>query len=189
MLVSALSTDMTGTIFAKQFQPLEGRLKDCGTLYTIIRVPLLLEFLYLQQESIKNQGTIFGPINEVTKFSPMTLQDVADAIAAVLANPTKHINKTYRLVTPPITHAELAQVFSAATGKPVHYQQVSYDVARTSLVNGGLAEWQADGILELYRHMEEDAPYNASQGDFRTITGRDPTSLDAWAQQVGGTFK
>lgn len=55
----------------------------------------------------------------------------------------------------------------------------------------GLPEWQAEGCLELYRLIDSGAPEtNATDmGDYKAITGEEPTDLKAWLAPIAKHFK
>lgn len=55
----------------------------------------------------------------------------------------------------------------------------------------GFPDWQAEGVMELYRLIDSGSPQvnQANLNDYTTITGKQPTSLKAWVSQVTGAFK
>jgi uncharacterized protein YbjT (DUF2867 family) len=117
----------------------------------------------------------------------VTLQDVGDAAAVILSNPAPHAFRTYNLSGPHYTNAELAAALTTALGRPIDYVQVPYEAAKKSFVDKGWPEWQAGGVMELLRMVDAGA-YGYSTDDFTTITGRAPTSVQAWVEAVKGGF-
>jgi len=189
VIVSVLNTDSKGSVFGDQFAPIEAAAKSSGVPYTLLRLPLFIDNNWANKDSIKGQGKIYGPVNPDAKFTPIAVEDVGEAAAAVLANPGSHANKTYRLTTKAFSHNDLAKAFSHATGKQVDYVHVSYDDAKKAFLGLGFPEWQVDGILELYKDIDSQASYYGETADVKTLTGREPTTIDQWTQQVGGAFK
>lgn len=94
-----------------------------------------------QADTIK-AGQIYGPADPTKPFSSAAIKDIADAAAAILANPTAHIGKTYNITSAPYTHAQLAAAFTASLGKPVTYIHVPYEGAKASFIGKGFPEWQ-----------------------------------------------
>lgn len=183
-----LSVEHSG-IFTDQFQPIEAHIKASGIPYTILRLPLFIDNNWASQGSIKEQGKIYGPVKPDALLTPIAVSDIAAVGAAVLANPGAHVNKTYKLATKPFSHNQLAAAFAAATGKAVEYVQVPYDAAKSAFLGLGYPEWQVDGILELYHHIDAGASYYAASDDVANVTGTAPVTVEQWTAQVGTAFK
>jgi uncharacterized protein YbjT (DUF2867 family) len=95
-----------------------------------------------QADVIKSSGKFYGPCDASKTFCTVAVQDAAEAAAAILTNPSAHAGKTYNIVGPAYSNAELATAFSSALGKPVEYVQVPYDGARASFIEKGWPAWQ-----------------------------------------------
>lgn len=70
--------------------------------------------------------------------------------------------------------------------------QIPYDNLRGFLLGVGISEWQADGIVELTKLVNEDTTAtNSPQGpiDVEAILGRPPTTAVDWVKQVAPAFK
>jgi len=188
VVISVLCADASG-IFASQFSGIESHLKASGVRYTILRLPLFLENNWGNLKSVKEDGKLYGPATPDASFTAIAVSDIGEASAIILANPSGHENKTYKLTNKLHTHTETARAFSEATGKTVDYIQVPYEGAKAAFMGHGLPEWQVDGILELFHHIDAGAPYNREEPDFHNLTGHDPLTIQQWTLQVGGAFK
>lgn len=73
------------------------------------------------------------------------------AAAAILADPSKHAGKTYCIVSNRHSFGEVCQEFSRQLNKNVQFEQQTYEDAKKSLMQAGLPEWQAGGVVELYQ--------------------------------------
>ena len=52
----------------------------------------------------------------------------------------------------PLTDCDAAsKAFSIAFGKPIIYEQVSYESYRETLIEANMPVWQVNGILELFQ--------------------------------------
>jgi len=188
-LISVASIQYDGTIFGKQFREIETHLIGCGVPFTILRCPLFMDNLKLNAYSIKHEGKFYGPCRPDAYFTPISVCDVAEAASCITTNPSKHVNKAYKLTTMPVCENDVARAFSTTLGKPIKYVQVPYDTFKGTLLSAGMEEWMVDGIIELKRHIDEGASYLQTSPDFTVITGRDPKTLVEWVQCEAQEFK
>ena len=176
-------------LFGRQIAPVEAHLLSSRVPHTLLRLPLFIDNNWGNLGTIKEQGKIYGPVDPSAPYSSIAVSDVGEAAAVVLTHPTNHVNKTYTLSAKLYSHAELAAAFAAATGKAVDYVQVPYSAAREAVLKV-LPEWQADGVLELFKLIDEhNHAATAQSGDFNAIVGRDPLTIGQWTAAVGGAFK
>ena len=58
-------------------------------------------------------------------------------------------------------------------------------------MGNGFPEWQVDGILELFKYIdnENDLTNEKNTGDIASITGDKATSITEWTKQVAAGFK
>jgi uncharacterized protein YbjT (DUF2867 family) len=105
--------------------------------------------------------------------------DVGKAVADIMADPSNHAGKTYKLVSPAFSLNDMAAAFSKTLGKEVKATTVPYDAAKEAFMGMGFPEWQTDGILELYKYIDEESPVtNESEiGDIELITGENPMTI------------
>jgi uncharacterized protein YbjT (DUF2867 family) len=165
-------------------------LKKTGLNWTILRLPLFIDNNWGNQDTIKTQGRIFGPVSPYMKFTPIAVQDVGEAVATIMASPLKHAGKVYSLTTRPYSNEELARAFSQATGRQIEYVQIPFDQAKKSFLDKGYPSWQVDGMLELYRNIEDKNPVtNQVSDDFKYITGHEPMTIEQWCMQNAAAFK
>src|SRR5207245_11027153 len=72
------------------------------------------------------------------KPSPVAAEDVARAIAALLANPQPHIGKIYHLTGPQSENMHFfAQEYSKALGRTISYQDIPVEPWRDDLLKRG----------------------------------------------------
>ena len=191
VVVSVLTAEHTDTIFGKQFNEIESSISKLGVPYTFLRLPLFVENYFGFKETIQKMSTIIVPVDPTKPYTPVVVGDAGKAAAAVLVDPSKHANKTYPIVSDRHTHNDVAKTFSEALGKEVTVTTNSYEDAKKFLMGVGLPEWQVDGILELYKLIDNGSP-TTNQEDmskFKNITGEDPTSLKGWVNAVAPAFK
>ena len=188
VVVSVATADKTDEIFGKQFGPVEAAAKATGIPTAILRLPLFIDNNWGHQSSIKSEGKFYGGSDPTAKFTDALVADIGLAAATILAQgPSKHAGKTYNIATSPHSFNDLADAFAKALGKKVEYVRIPYEGLKQAYLGYGMPEWQVDGIIELFKGI--DAGKYTFASDFKTITGREPTTIDAWVSQVAQAFK
>src|SRR5258708_28939526 len=100
-----------------------------------VRPTVFLEgfFLMLTSESVANSNLIRLPFGE-GKTSPISADDVARVVAALLVNPQPHIGKIYELTGPQSENMNcFAQEYSKALGRTITYQDIPVEPWRDKL--------------------------------------------------------
>jgi uncharacterized protein YbjT (DUF2867 family) len=183
MVVSVLTCDKSNQMFGKQFKPIEDVTKLCGIPYTILRLPLFMDNHMSHCKSIKEEGTICTPQDPEAMYSPICVHDIGMAAAMICMHPEMHANKTYNLVTKCMSMNDMTRCFSKCLGKPVKYVRCDYPTAKKMFMDMGMPEWQTEGVLELFQAIDNRDPLMCMQNsDFKTITGRDPMTMEMWVQ-------
>lgn len=192
VVVSVLAADHKGTIFGDQFNTLEAAIKVAGVPYTLLRLPIFIDNLWGSKGSIASQGKIYGPADPAAPYTFVAVQDVGAAAANILtaSDRAKHANKTYQLTAPTTTETAVAAAFSKALGKQVDFVQVPFEAAKPAIVSAGLPEWQADGVLQLYKFINDRDPIASPvTHDIELLAGRPPTTAEQWVNSVAAAFK
>lgn len=190
-VVSVSTAVLPDTVFGRQLSEIEESIKKLGIPYTFLRLPLFIDNYFAFKDPIQGQSSIYSPVDPTKPYTPVAVADAAKAAAVVLADPSKHANKTYDINSDRHTFGDAAAAFSEALGKEVKYVQVPYDAAKEAFMKMGFPEWQVDGILELYRLIDSGSPVTnlPDISNFTTLTGEKPTDLKTWVSQVAGAFK
>ncbi|EAR98694.1 Trk system potassium uptake protein TrkA, amine-terminal domain protein (macronuclear) [Tetrahymena thermophila SB210] len=188
LVVSIPPADNLNILFGRQFTPIEKELKSSGLTYGLLRLPMFVDNIWGNAEAIKTQNTFYGPIDGSKKFVTVAVQDAALAAAVILQNPTNHANKTYTLTSDFSSSDEQAQFYTQALGRTIKYVSGGYEATKQALLKF-MPEWQVDGILELYKLVEnQDASQTTFTNDFKKITGQEPTTHAKWMQQFSKAF-
>ncbi|XP_062520702.1 uncharacterized protein LOC134195656 [Corticium candelabrum] len=192
VVVSAITTDVKDTVFGRQLTEIESHVKKLGLPYTLLRLPLFVDNFWADAETIKKQSTMYGAVNPDAAFTPIAVSDIGKASAAVLANPGLYANKTFKLATKACTYNDVVKAFSESLGREIKYVQVPYEAAKKGVMDMGIQEWQADGMVELMKIVSSGSPItNDPEGviHFKSITGSDPITVQQWVAAVAGGFK
>ncbi|CAI5950576.1 unnamed protein product [Closterium sp. NIES-64] len=192
LVLSVSTAELTDTIFGGQFAPVEAHTKASGVPFTVIRLPLFMENNYGFAESIKDASAIYSSYEPDKPFTAVSVDDVGEAAAKIFADPEAHKGKTYNLTGPSATATDIAQAFSNALGKTVSYNFVPYEASKDWLTHSGFPEWQADGVIELFKSINAGAVQTNDPANGKTlekILGRPPSSVKAWVDAHAAAFK
>ena len=155
-----------------------------GTLdldHTVLRPNLYLQAVL----GFAAQGRFAAPIGDAA-VSAIDTRDIADTAAAVLTSPG-HADRTYTLTGPrAITHSQIADALSAATGRNITFSDAPAAEFATAL-SAYLPPWQLDGLVEDYAHYArgEAADVYTCVAD---LTGRPPRDLNDFARDHATAF-
>ena len=192
LVVSVPLAALTDTVFGQQFSKIETGVSQLGVPYTILRLAFFFDsFIDEFKDGIKTQGAIYSPADGTKPFTMAAVQDIAKAGAVILVDPTKHVNKTYIIVSDRHTHNDVAAAFSEALGKTVTYNRMPYDAAKQIFAAIGFPKWRADAGMEFYKLVDDGSPVTnvADTSHFHQITGEQPTSFKTWVSQVKSVFQ
>jgi uncharacterized protein YbjT (DUF2867 family) len=113
---------------------------------TSLRPNLFFQGLFAFAGTIASDNRFYAPIGDA-RVSAVDVRDIAGVAAAALTEPG-HEGTTYTITAPAaITHSEIADALSVATGRQIAFVDVPPDAFRNSL-QGMLPDWQLDGLLE-----------------------------------------
>jgi uncharacterized protein YbjT (DUF2867 family) len=152
----------------------------------------LQSFVLLTAESVKKEGTIRLPFG-AGRTSPVDVDDVADVIVSVLANPGAHIGHVYELTGPRSqTMHELAAEYARALDRPVRYIDVPYEPWQQELRALGFPDHVFEHLATVAR-LHAQNRYDRHTGDVEKIAGHPARSVRDFvsrhATQFGATNK
>lgn len=111
----------------------------------------------------------------------MAVPDVARVIAAILADPQRHVGRTYHLTGPESGNMQLfAGEYSKALGRGVSYQEIPSDPWRARLLERGLPDYLVNH-LAMMADLHRARRYDRMSGDVLALTGQPPMTV----QQFG----
>ena len=181
MTVSQMSlTNMTESPQHQQHWLAEQVLNWSGLPVVQVRPTVFLEnplFMDLAARSIARDDTIRLPFG-AGRTSPIAAEDVAEVIAAILANPAAHIGKIYDLTGPKSQDmSAVAAEYSAALGRRITYIDVPLEQWRDSdLRNLKLPDHVFHHMLTVAQ-LHAANRYDRSTHDVEAITGKPATSI------------
>ena len=192
MTVSQMSlTNMTESPQHQQHWLAEQVLNWSGLPVVQVRPTVFLEnplFMDLAARSIARDDTIRLPFG-AGRTSPIAAEDVAEVIAAILANPAAHIGKIYDLTGPKSQDmSAVAMEYSAALGRRITYIDVPLEQWRDSdLRNLKLPDHVFHHMLTVAQ-LHAANRYDRSTHDVEAITGKPATSIRDFVARRANLF-
>lgn len=158
---------------------------------TYIKLPYFIDNLWGLKETISSQGVISCSADPDKPFIVVSAEDAGVAGAAILVDPSKHIGRSYVVISCRITFGDVAREFSKVLGKEVKYNRLSYEGEKQEFLKAGVEEWKADVLIWLMKAISDGEPeVNPVEiSDYETITGKKPTSLPVWIEKYGQGFQ
>jgi NAD(P)H dehydrogenase (quinone) len=128
---------------------------------------------------IGSDDVIRGPAGD-GRFAAVLRDDIADAVATVLASPSSHLGQSYDLTGPSaFTLAEAASEMSRASGREIRFENETLEEARASRAVYGAPDWEVEAWISSYLAIANDELSGVS-GDVERLAGHPPTSLRDW---------
>eukprot|EP00050_Salpingoeca_kvevrii_P005665 m.285024 g.285024 ORF g.285024 m.285024 type:complete len:294 (-) comp11280_c0_seq1:213-1094(-) len=183
LIVSVPLVDLPDTIFGKQCLEIEENAKKAGLTHAIARLPFFIDNMFASQKSIKGEKKFFGPLPVDIKMARVAVSDAGEACAEILSNPSKHEGKTYTISSETFSEGDMAKALTEVLDRKIEYIQIDWPEAKAAFVGLGMPEWQADGVLEIFRAAE--AKEQAAGGEFngfKQITGKEPMTAQKWVE-------
>jgi len=184
--LSHLGADESSPVrFLQWHAAVERHIRELGVGYTFLRPNLFFQGVLAFAGTIASEGRFFAPIGDAL-VSAVDVRDIA-AVAAAALTESGHDEKPYTITGPAaVTHDEIADALSIATGRSITFVDVAPDAFRDSL-DGVLPPWQLDGLVEDYAH------YAAGEAavvlpTVAEITGQEPRDIASFARDYADRF-
>jgi uncharacterized protein YbjT (DUF2867 family) len=186
VLLSQYASDENSPVrFLRYHAAVERRIRELGIGFTFLRPNLFFQGLFAFAGTIASERRFFAPIGDA-QVSAVDVRDIAAVAVAALTEPG-HEGRTYTITGPAaITHSEMADALSMATGREVAFVDVPPDAFRASL-EGVLPPWQLDGLLEDYEHYVRGEAA-AVLPTVAEITGQQPRDFARFARDHADRF-
>jgi uncharacterized protein YbjT (DUF2867 family) len=185
--LSQLAADQESPVrFLRYHGAVEAALRNSAMGWTFVRPNLILQ-AYIPFAPLIAQGALQAPIGDAT-VSVVDARDIA-AVAAAALTEDGHVGKTYTVTGPAaVIHAEIATVLGDAIGRTVRFESIPHEVFLAALTGGGMAKWQAEGLVEDYSHYDRGEA-SAISPDVARVTGTSPRSLRDFAHDYSAAFQ
>lgn len=154
-----------------------------------VRPTVFLEgfFLIFTSDSVRESNQIRLPFGD-GKTSPISAEDVARVVAALLVKPQLHIGKIYHLTGPQSENMEFyAQEYSKALGRPITYQDIPLEPWRDGLLERGFPVHLVNHLATM-ADLHRAGRYDRMSDDVLTLTGQGPLSVQEFVRKNAAAF-
>jgi uncharacterized protein YbjT (DUF2867 family) len=152
-----------------------------GVSYRALAMPSFMDNILRQAKAIKGQGMFFSPISGDRKMPSVATRDIAAVAAKLLLDDSWSGRRDVPVLGPAdISFNDMAQIMSEVLGRPVRFQQLPGDAFRAGLIERGMSEAMAQGMLDMA--LAKDAGLDNAEP--RTPESTTPTSFRHWCEEV-----
>lgn len=188
ILLLSVTISTSDTIFGRQFRPLEEMVMTMGIPYCIIQLPMLFENLLVHGQSVAEDNRIYDPRNPLEQFSGVALSDVGKCAARILLNPSRHTNKTYKLVSTSYSMVDMTQSLGRLLHKEIKVKETTWEQFRQISLEQNVPEWQIDGTIEWLKYDPNVWITGEDQEAIKRITGHNPVTVSHFVAQHAAKF-
>jgi len=175
-----------GHMFGIWHAQAEAKLAAAGVPYTILRPNTFMQNFLGFAGSIKTQGAIFGCSGDAP-VSYVDARDIAGVAAKILSD-GGHEGKAYELTgAQAVNYAWVAALISKLIGKQVKYVDLPAAELKKFLLQVGMQDWLADGVLDLQAYNKAGKAATVSNA-VEQVTGKKPITFEQFAQDFAGAF-
>lgn len=161
----------------------EKMILDSGIDYTFMRNTFYLDFLPGFLGKPVETGAIYYSAGD-KKISYALRDEMAEANAAILADPKIHRNKAYKINSSELySFSEIAKVLSEITGKEINYIDIPVNELVKNVVTAGVPEGYAK-VLGTIAEAVRAGELESDSKDLETLIGRKPVSIKEFLKNV-----
>lgn len=169
-------------VVARVHGAIDQHLKQSGLDWTILCPNSFMQnFLSYYREPIL-RNTYYMP-HGVGAISLVDVRDIGECVAAVLANPQRHIGRTYTLTGgEALTNTEQMAIISAALGRSVRYIDIPEQAAIEAMTRDGFPQKVIEILMSLNAVIKSGYAAGIS-GDVEFLTRHMPRPFSKFVQE------
>ncbi|MGB8291254.1 NmrA family transcriptional regulator [Rhizobium ruizarguesonis] len=152
-----------------------------GVDFRALTMPSFMDNLLMQAASIKNQGLFFSPISGDLKLPSCATRDITAVASRLLLDASWSGQEEVAILGPEnISFNDMAEIISDVLGKPVRFQQISFEAYKARFLQFGFSEAMAQGMTD----MADAKNQGLDLGVERTPENTTPTGFRQWCEDV-----
>jgi uncharacterized protein YbjT (DUF2867 family) len=152
-----------------------------GVSYRALTMPSFMDNMLRQVLPIRNQGVFFSPLAGDRKHRTCATRDIATVGAKLLLDRTWSGQDHAPVLGPEdLSMNDMAQILSQVLGKPVRFQQISFEAYKARLIEQGMSEAVAQGMVEMMTAKNN----GLDDAEPRTPQSSTPTTFRTWCEEV-----
>ena len=165
---------------------IEEAIEASGSSWTHLRPNWFMQNELGQAASVAGDGVFYAP--DFTSVSMIDAADVA-AVAARVLTTEGHEGKAYVLTGPEaLSYADLAATYSRVLGRPVRWEEVTFEQARDSMREAGMPEDLAVGFPEVMQGYRQGGVTRRVSPAVEELTGRPPRAFEEFLREHGDAY-
>lgn len=160
---------------------MDDMIANTGVSYRALTMPSFMDNILRQVQPIKSQGMFFSPIAGDRKLPTCATRDIAAVAARLLLDPSWSGQGSVPVLGPEdLSLNDMARIMSEVLGKPVCFQQISFEAFKAGMIERGMSEAMAQGVVDMYAAKNE----GLDNAEPRTIGNSTPTSFRQWCEEM-----
>lgn len=150
-----------------------------GVAFRGMAMPSFMDNVLRQVDSIRDTGTMYGPIDAGKKLPATATRDMGAVAAELLADDSWTGQAEVPVLGPEdLSSNDMAAIISDVLGREVRYEQISFDAFREQLAGGGNSPSFVQGYVDMMR-AKNDGMDNVAG---RTAETKTPTTFRQWCE-------
>lgn len=146
-----------------------------------LTMPSFMDNILMQAAAIRNQGLFFSPISGDLKLPSCATRDIAAVATRWLTDSRWSGQEEVAVLGPEnISFNDMAAIMSDVLGKPVRFEQISFEAYKAQFLKFGFSDAMAQGMTD----MADAKNQGLDLGVERTPENTTPTSFRTWCEEV-----
>jgi uncharacterized protein YbjT (DUF2867 family) len=152
-----------------------------GVSYCAVACPSFMDNILRQVAAIKSQGAFFSPIDGDRKLPTCATRDIAAVSARLLMNKSwSGVEHVSVLGPEDISFNDMARIMSDVLGRPVRFQQISFEAYKAGFIQRGMSEAVAQAMVDMAAAKNE----GLDNAEPRTPENSTATSFRQWCREI-----
>jgi len=152
-----------------------------GVAFRAITNPSFMDNIARQAVPIRERGLFLGPLNGDKKLPVAATRDIAATAARLLLDKSWTGTGHVAVLGPEdLSFNDMAAIMSDVLGKPIRYQQISFETYKAGFVERGMSDAMAQGMTDMARAKNE----GLDNAEPRTRENTTPTSFRQWCAEI-----
>ena len=176
------------SVIGRSHYAIEGRLRDSGIGWVLLRPGLFMQNVFTQAAAIKNDNKMVLPFPKDLPVALIDVRDTGAVGARILIDPAPHAGKTYEFTGKLTNYGEFADVFSQVLGRAITYVGVTPEQAEQAMKSRGMPDWLVQHLVTIAKLGAKGAFSNESTGPIREIAKREPITTRQFVEDYKTMF-
>ncbi|HSR25198.1 MAG TPA: hypothetical protein VLW53_16705, partial [Candidatus Eisenbacteria bacterium] len=178
-----------GLVMAREVNALDEVLAASGIRSVTLRLPMFLENLLYQAETVHTEGRFSFPCRPESPVAYVTCGDLGQLCGDLLAGGGGMPLPGLRLTAGRTSCGEIASLLSEALGREIRFVPITGDEHVAALVDhGSLGEHAGRAVLQLWEAIDRGEDMEPND-DLDTALGRPPETVSEWITSHACCFR